>query len=86
MIEKKIQIVPGFAWFGKNIGIKDKTLDFGGILSDTICNAAGVFTKNSMPSAPVIIGKEHLADGLLQAIIVNSKNANVATETQGLND
>ena len=86
MIENKIQIIPGFAWFGKNIGIKDKTFDFGGILSDKPCNAAGVFTKNSMPGAPVIIGKEHLADGLLQAVIVNSKNANVATEAQGIKD
>lgn len=86
MIDKSIQIVPGFSWFGKNIGIKDNTLDFGGILSNTICNAAGVFTKNTMPGAPVIIGKEHLADGLLQAVIVNSKNANVATQIQGLND
>ena len=86
MIENKIKIIPGFSWFGKNIGIKDNTLDFGGVLADKACNAAGVFTKNTMPGAPVIIGKEHLKDGMLQAIIVNSKNANVATETQGLKD
>lgn len=86
MIENKIEIVPGFSWFGKNIGIKDDTLDFGGILSDKICNAAGVFTKNTMPGAPVIVGKEHLNDGMLQAVIVNSKNANVATATQGVTD
>lgn len=86
MIENKIQIVPGFSWFGKNIGIKDDTLDFGGILSDNICNAAGVFTKNTMAGAPVIVGKEHIKDGKLQAVIVNSKNANVATDTHGIND
>ena len=86
MIEKKIQIVPGFSWFGKNIGIKDDTLDFGGILSDVPCEAAGVFTKNTMPGAPVIVGKEHLDDGKIQAVIVNSKNANVATEMQGIED
>lgn len=86
MIEKTVQTVPGFSWFGKNIGIKDSTLDFGGILSDKPCSAAGVFTKNSMPGAPVIVGKEHISDGLLQAIIVNSKNANVATEIQGIGD
>lgn len=86
MIENTIQRVPGFSWFGKNIGIKDASLDFGGILSDTPCSAAGVFTKNTMPGAPVIVGKEHLADGLLQAVIVNSKNANVATETKEVLD
>ncbi|MBN1833800.1 MAG: bifunctional glutamate N-acetyltransferase/amino-acid acetyltransferase ArgJ [Deltaproteobacteria bacterium] len=86
MIEGKIRTVEGFSWFGKNIGIKDDSLDFGGILSDVPCQAAGVFTKNTMPGAPVLVGKEHLKDGLLQAVIVNSKNANVATEQQGLED
>jgi glutamate N-acetyltransferase/amino-acid N-acetyltransferase len=86
MIESKISRVEGFSWFGKNIGINDDTLDFGGILSDVPCQAAGVFTKNTMPGAPVLVGREHLKDGLLQAVIVNSKNANVATEKQGLED
>lgn len=86
MIEERIQTVEGFSWFGKNIGIKDETLDFGGILSDVPCQAAGVFTKNTMPGAPVLVGREHLKNGLLQAVIVNSKNANVATGQQGLED
>ena len=86
MIDERIQRVPGFSWFGKNIGIKDSTLDFGGILSDIPCQAAGVFTRNTMPGAPVLVGKEHLKNGLLQAVIVNSKNANVATEQRGIED
>jgi glutamate N-acetyltransferase / amino-acid N-acetyltransferase len=85
-METDIRIVPGFSWFGKNIGIKDKSLDFGGILSDVPCQAAGVFTRNTMPGAPVVVGREHLRDGMLQAIIVNSKNANVATRQQGIED
>jgi len=76
----------GFSYFGKNIGIKDTSKDFGGILADNPCSAAGVFTKNTMPGAPVIVGKEHILDGKLQAIIVNSKNANVATEQRGIDD
>lgn len=86
MMEASIRTVPGFSWFGKNIGIKDSTLDFGGILSDVPCQAAGVFTRNTMPGAPVIVGREHLRDGRLQAVIVNSKNANVATEQRGVED
>jgi glutamate N-acetyltransferase/amino-acid N-acetyltransferase len=86
MIDERIQLVPGFSWFGKNIGIKDSALDFGGILSDGPCQAAGVFTRNTMPGAPVLIGREHLKNGLLQAVIVNSKNANVATEQRGIED
>ena len=81
-----IRVVPGFSWFGKNIGIKDESLDFGGILASKPCHAAGVFTRNSMPGAPILAGKEHLRDGLLQAIIVNSKNANVATGARGIED
>ncbi|NIP72031.1 MAG: bifunctional ornithine acetyltransferase/N-acetylglutamate synthase, partial [Gammaproteobacteria bacterium] len=42
------------------------------------CAAAGVFTRNNFPGAPVLVGREHIADGRLQAIVVNSKNANVA--------
>jgi glutamate N-acetyltransferase/amino-acid N-acetyltransferase len=86
MMEANIRTVPGFSWFGKNIGIKDSTLDFGGILSDIPCQAAAVFTRNTMPGAPVIVGREHIRDGLLQAVIVNSKNANVATEQRGVED
>jgi len=86
MIEEKIEIVPGFSWFGKNIGIKDDTLDFGGILSDKPCQAAGVFTRSTMPGAPILVGKENLRKGQLQAVIVNSKNANVATGLQGVED
>ena len=85
-MEKEIKIVPGFSWFGKNIGIKDSTLDFGGVISDVPCNAAAVFTRNTMPGAPIIVGKEHIANNELQAIIVNSKNANVATELKGVED
>jgi glutamate N-acetyltransferase/amino-acid N-acetyltransferase len=85
-MEGIIRIVPGFSWFGKNIGIKDGTLDFGGIFSDVPCQAAGVFTRNTMPGAPVVVGREHLRDGILQAVIVNSKNANVATSQRGVED
>jgi len=85
-MEGIIRVVPGFSWFGKNIGIKDGTPDFGGILSDVPCQAAGVFTRNTMPGAPVIVGREHLRNGILQAIIVNSKNANVATMQRGVED
>jgi glutamate N-acetyltransferase / amino-acid N-acetyltransferase len=86
MILPSIQLVPGFSWFGKNIGIKDATPDFGGIFSARTCKAAAVFTRNTMAGAPVLIGREHIADGRLNGVIVNSKNANVATASQGLHD
>jgi glutamate N-acetyltransferase/amino-acid N-acetyltransferase len=74
----------GYLSVAKNIGIKDDTLDFTVIYSTVRAAAAGVFTQSLFCGAPVIVGREHLADGHLQAIVVNSKNANVATGKQGV--
>ncbi|EPG72843.1 glutamate N-acetyltransferase/amino-acid acetyltransferase [Leptospira fainei serovar Hurstbridge str. BUT 6] len=74
----------GFFSFGTNIGIKDKTKDFGVIYSEVPCKATAVFTKNNFPGAPVIVGREHIKSGLLQAIVINSKNSNVATGSVGV--
>lgn len=76
----------GFFSFGINIGIKDKTKDFGVIYSEKPCKAAAVFTKNNFPGAPVIVGKEHIRDGVLQAVVINSKNSNVATGEKGISN
>src|SRR5450432_3843316 len=38
---------------------------------------AAVFTRNAFPGAPVIIGRQRLADPTLGAIIVNNKVSNV---------
>lgn len=52
--------------------------DLGMVVSDVMCNAAGVYTQNKVKGAPVIVTKRNLAatGGKAQAIIVNSKNAN----------
>jgi glutamate N-acetyltransferase/amino-acid N-acetyltransferase len=74
----------GYLSLAKNIGIKDDTLDFTVVYSTVRAAAAGVFTQSLFCGAPVIVGREHLADGHLQALVVNSKNANVATGKQGV--
>ena len=71
---------------GVNVGIKDESLDFGVIASNVECAAAGVFTRNNFPGAPIIVGRENLANGMLQAVVVNSKTANVATGKVGIED
>lgn len=76
----------GFLSCAKNLGIKDNTLDFTVIYSETRAAAAAMFTKNHFCGAPVTVGKEHMKDGFLQAFVVNSKNANVATGQQGIED
>ena len=78
--------IPGFLFLGRNIGIKDDSLDFGVVHATRPCAAAAVFTRNNFPGAPVIVGREHLVDGRLQSVAVNSKNANVATGEGGIED
>lgn len=85
-IQEPLLPVPGFSAMGANIGIKDDRMDFGVVHSSVPCTAAGVFTRNNFPGAPVIVGREHLADGRLQTVVVNSKNANVATGPDGERD
>ena len=81
-----LRSVCGFSWLGINLGIKDASLDFGLIASECECSAAGVFTLNNLPGAPVIVGRENIENGRLQAIVVNSKIANVATGKVGIED
>ncbi|MDH4248028.1 MAG: bifunctional glutamate N-acetyltransferase/amino-acid acetyltransferase ArgJ [Deltaproteobacteria bacterium] len=76
--------MPGFSWTGMNVGIKDTRPDFAVAHCVTPCAAAGVFTRNNFPGAPVLVGREHLSTGQLQTIAVNSKNANVATGQDGI--
>jgi glutamate N-acetyltransferase/amino-acid N-acetyltransferase len=81
---KTIQCPKGYWLLAKNVGIKDETLDLAVIFSETRATAAAVFTQSRFAGAPVLVGREHIADGYLQAIVVNSKNANVATGQHGM--
>ena len=74
----------GFLSVAKNVGIKDATLDLTVIYSTVRARAAGMFTRNRFPGAPVIVGRKHIADGFAQALVINSKNANVAMGKPGI--
>jgi glutamate N-acetyltransferase/amino-acid N-acetyltransferase len=76
----------GFLAAAKNAGIKDDTLDLTVIYSTVRARAAAVFTRSRFPGAPVIVGRAHISDGFAQALVVNSKNANVATGQRGIED
>ncbi len=76
----------GFRCLGKHIGLKPQGKDFAVIYSETPAAAAAVFTRNRFPGAPILVGREHVADGKLQAIVANSKISNVATGPQGVAD
>ena len=76
----------GFLSVARNIGIKDETLDFTVIHSTARAAAVGMFTQSLFCGAPVIVGREHLADDHAHTLVVNSKNANVATGQRGVDD
>ena len=85
--ETPLLLPRGFRWMGIHAGLGDTTtLDFGVCASECPCKAAALFTRNRFAGAPVVVGKEHVRDGLLQVIAVNSKTANVGTGMQGIAD
>jgi len=49
-------------------------------------SVAGVFTTNAFCAAPVVISKDHLAQGNVRYFLINTGNANAGTGKQGLAD
>ncbi|THB67054.1 MAG: bifunctional glutamate N-acetyltransferase/amino-acid acetyltransferase ArgJ [Gammaproteobacteria bacterium] len=47
-------------------------------------SVAGVFTTNRYCAAPVIVSKEHLANGCVRAFLINTGSANAGTGSEGL--
>ncbi len=74
----------GFTSFVTNIGIKDSSDDFTVVAADNVVAAAGVFTLSRFAGPSVLASREHIASHSARAVVVISKNANVATGEQGL--
>jgi glutamate N-acetyltransferase/amino-acid N-acetyltransferase len=68
----------GFKASGVHVGFRKnkKKRDLALIYSEVPCNAAAVYTKNKVKSAPIRVNQEHLRDGRARAVICNSGNAN----------
>jgi glutamate N-acetyltransferase/amino-acid N-acetyltransferase len=81
-----ISLPLGFHSYVANIGIKDSTNDFTLVVADANCAAAGVFTQSRFAGPSVLLSREHIANLSAQAVVVISKNANVATGTEGLSN
>ncbi len=78
---------PGFKAAGVGAGLKKKgKKDLGLMVSQVPATVAGVFTKNRVKAAPVILDRQRIKTGVCQAIIVNSGNANCCTGEQGIRD
>ncbi len=68
----------GFRAAGLHCGIAKNPLkkDLALIYSPNKCAAAAAYTQNKVKGAPIAVTKAHIADGIAQAIICNSGNAN----------
>lgn len=77
----------GFRAAGGAFGIKPSGKpDLMLLASDRPCAAAGVFTRNRVKGAPVIISQRHVRGGKAQAVVCNAGCSNVATGQRGLDD
>jgi glutamate N-acetyltransferase/amino-acid N-acetyltransferase len=75
----------GFEAAGIHCGIKKPgILDLALVVSAVSGPIAGVFTKNRVAAAPVILDRLHLRQHRGRAIVVNSGNANACTGKGGL--
>ena len=78
MIQGGVCAAKGFKAAGVHCGIRrnPSKKDLALIVSEVPCSAAAVYTTNLVKGAPILLDKDHLADGIAQAVICNSGNAN----------
>jgi glutamate N-acetyltransferase/amino-acid N-acetyltransferase len=65
---------------------KGKKRDLALIVSEVPATVAGMFTTNQVCAAPVKVCLERVKNGVAQALVVNSGNANACTGRQGMQD
>jgi len=78
----------GFLAGAAKVGVRsdwDK-LDVGLVYSEAPCVAAGVYTRNALKGASLLVSMEHLAKGSAQAIVANSGCANCSVGKRGIDD
>ena len=78
-----ISLPRGFASHVANVGVKDDTRDFTVVLADEGSTSAGVFTRSRFAGPSVLVSRRN-NDGDVRAVVVVSKNANVANGPEGL--
>ncbi len=78
LIEGGVCAAKGFRANGVHCGIRKNKIkkDLALIVSDVPASAAAVYTTNLVKGAPLLVTKKHLANGVAQAVICNSGNAN----------
>jgi glutamate N-acetyltransferase/amino-acid N-acetyltransferase len=82
---KETLFVNGFLAAGVSAGLKKNgQKDLGLLFSTVPAAAAGVFTRNRIKAAPVVLDRKRIETGNGRAILVNSGNANCCTGEQGM--
>jgi len=78
LISGGICAAQGFRANGLHCGIRPNTTkkDLAMLVSDVPAAAAAVYTTNLVKGAPLTVTKQHIANGIAQAMICNSGNAN----------
>lgn len=80
---KNITDVRGIKCWGAYIGIKSKRRDLALIYSEVPANGAAVYTKNLVVAETIKVSRELMKNGKVQAIAINSGNANACTGKAG---
>jgi glutamate N-acetyltransferase/amino-acid N-acetyltransferase len=62
---------------------KNGRKDLGLIVCDGPANVAGLFTRNRVQAAPVLLDRERVGRGVCRSVIANSGNANCCTGADG---
>ena len=81
-----MKLPQGFGAYVANIGIKDNSQDLTLVAAESACVAAGVFTQSRFAGPSVVVSRENIADLSARAVVVISKNANVATGAEGMSN
>jgi glutamate N-acetyltransferase/amino-acid acetyltransferase len=76
--------VAGFRFAGVRAGLKTRGRDVALIVADADATAAGLFTTNRAPAAPVQIARARVKSGRARAVLVHAGNANACTGAEGL--
>ncbi|MCD6281107.1 MAG: bifunctional glutamate N-acetyltransferase/amino-acid acetyltransferase ArgJ [Deltaproteobacteria bacterium] len=82
-------IPKGFSFSAANAdidGTSSPKNDIGLLYCNTKASLCGVFTRNRVKAAPVLIGMDLVKRGVVRAVLANSGNANACTGEAGLDD
>ncbi len=86
-MQTEVKLPRGFQTAGVTCGIKESgKSDLALFVSTRPAAAAGVFTRNCVVGAPVIVSRERVPSATARAVVINSGNSNACTGERGISD